>query len=584
MSPAAAYTLAVLVLMVAGLVRGWARTDLVMLGALGLLLVARIVEPEAAFAGFANPAVVAIASLFVVAAGVDRTGALGFLDDLLRPRSAHPGPALLRLMAPTALLSGVLNNTPIVAMLIPRVQAWAEARGPAASKMLIPLSTAAIVGGWLTLIGTSTNVVVHGLLQAEGLAGFEFFTLSWIGVPAMLAVLVYYAAVGHRLLPERPSAARVSAGGYAFDLAVADGAPFTGQTVEDAGFRDLGTAFLARRRREGVAREVRPQDTLLPGDVLTFVGAPTALDALSLRAGLERTTPGHADVDVSETELSLFEAVVGAGSRLEGRTLQEVGFRERYGGVVLGIRRGSAPVEGGLGREPLRAGDLLLVEGRPAMVSRLVGSEDFTLVAPLDAVRPVGRLAPLALAILVGTIALAATGALPLATATFAGALAMVATGCLRGAALRRAVDVPVILTIGAALGIGQAVEATGLADMAAVGVEAVAGVGGAVAALVALYAVTNVLAELVTNKAAAVLMLPVALAVAADLGAPWLPFAVVVTIASAASFLTPVGYQTNLMVMAAGGYRYTDYARAGAPVALIVGAVTVAVATIAWL
>ena len=582
MTPAALYTLGVLAVMVAGLVRGWGRTDLVLLGALGLLLLGRVIEPEAAFAGFANPAVVAIAALFVIAAGVDRTGALGFLDGLLRPRSARPGPALLRLMLPTALLSGVLNNTPIVAMLIPRVQAWAESgRGPAASKLLIPLSTAAIVGGWLTLLGTSTNVVVHGLLLAEGLEGFDFFTLSWVGVPAAVVVTIYMAAVGHRLLPERAAAARAATAAYSFDLAVAEGAPFAGQTVEAAGFRELGTAYLARRRRGADAAEVRPLDVLLPGDVLTFVGAPAALDALSSRPGLRRTVP---DLSDAPEAAPLFEAVVSAGSRLEGKTLQDVGFRERYGGVVLSIRRGAEPLAGGLGREPLRAGDLLLVEGPHVLGARLVGSEDFALVAPLDHVRPVGRLAPLALAILVGTIALAATGVLPLATATFAGALGMVATGCLRGPALGRAVDVQVILVIGAALGIGKAVEATGLADLAAGGVEAVAGVAGPLGALATLYLVTNVLAELVTNKAAAVLMLPVALAVAADLGAPWLPFAVAVTIASAASFLTPIGYQTNLMVMAAGGYRYTDYTRAGAPVSALVFVVTLAVAAAMWL
>ena len=577
----AVYTLAALALMVIALVRGVARTDLVLLGTLGLLLVAGVVGPGAAFAGFANPAVVAIASLFVVAAGVDRTGALGFIDGLLRPHSDRPGPALLRLMLPTALLSGVLNNTPIVAMLIPRVQAWQD-RGPRASKMLIPLSTAAIVGGWLTLIGTSTNVVVHGLLQAEGLPGFGFFTLTWVGVPVVVLVTGYYVLAGHRLLPDRDgSSSAAASGGYHFELRVEDSAPFAGQTVEAAGLRTLGDAFLARIRRDEAVQEAVPEAVLLPGDVLTFVGGSAAFDVLLARPGLARTAPR---VKADRPDLPLFEVVVAPGSHIEGKTVREIGFRERYGGVVVALRRRAEDVAGGLGRVVLRAGDLLLVEGRPGLAGRLARlSDDFALVAPVGHVRPVSRRAPVALALLVGAIGLAATGVLPLASATFAAALGMVVTGCLRGESLRRAVDVPVLLVIGAALGIGQAVETTGLAEIAASGIEAVASLGPVVTLLV-VYLAANLLAELVTNKASAVLMLPVALAVAGDLGTDWVPFAVAVTIGSAASFLTPIGYQTNLMVMSAGGYRYTDFARAGAPVSLIVCVVTVTVCWLVWL
>ncbi|MEM1116192.1 MAG: SLC13 family permease [Bacteroidota bacterium] len=574
------YTLGVLVVMVWALVRNVARTDLVLLGTLGLLLLAGILDPVGAFAGFANPAVIAIGALFVVAAGVDRTGALGFLDGLLRPRSDRPGPALLRLMLPTALLSGILNNTPIVAMLIPRVQAWAERHGPAASKVLIPLSTAAIVGGWLTLVGTSTNVVVHGLLQAEGLPGFGFFTLTYVGVPAMLVVTLYYAVVGHRLLPTTASGAPGRRRDYLFELRVAEAAPFAGKTVEAAGFRALGDAFLSRIRRGESLTDAVPEAAILPGDVLTFVGGPAAFDALLARPGLDRVGP-----EVEEApDLTLTEAVIAPGSRLEGRTLREVGFRERYGGVVVALRRSGAEVEGGLGRVVLRAGDLLLVEGRPTLDARLgAQGEDFALVAPVGHVRPVSRRAPVALAILAATIGTAATGVLPLATAAFAGGLGMAVTGCLRGEALRRAVDVQVLVVIGAALGIGKAVEATGLAALAATGIEAVAPFGPVVS-LAVVYVVSNLLAELITNKASAVLMLPVALAVASDLGTDWVPFAVAVTIGSAASFLTPIGYQTNLMVMGPGGYRYTDYTRAGLPVSLLVGAVTVAVSAVVWL
>ena len=218
------------------------------------------------------------------------------------------------------------------------------------------------------------------------------------------------------------------------------------------------------------------------------------------------------------------------------------------------------------------------------LADRLTAQSDaFALVAPVGHVRPVTSRAPVALGILVAAIALSASGLLPLATSAFAGALAMVLSGCLRGDALRKAIDLPVLLVIGAALGIGEAVEATGLAAVAASGIQLASPMGPAVTLLV-VYLVSNLLAELITNKASAVLMLPVALAVAADLGVTWVPFAVAVAIGSAASFLTPIGYQTNLMVLSPGGYRYTDFTRAGLPVSLLVCAITVTVCVWVWL
>lgn len=577
------FTLGALVMMVVALVRGVGRTDLVLLGTLGLLLLVGVVTPEQAFEGFSNPAVIAIASLFIVAAGVERTGALGFLEGLLKPRSSRPAPTLLRLMLPTALLSGMLNNTPIVAMLIPRVQAWARVVGIPASKLLIPLSTAAIVGGWLTLIGTSTNVVVHGLLLSEGLPGFGFFDLAWVGIPAVILVTAYYSLLGNKLLPDRGDTSlpgRVR--DYQFELTVLPDAPFIGKTVEEAGLRTLGHAYLARVRRGGVVKEVQPDTTLLPDDILTFVGNVQAHDALVRRAGLERKAPM---VDAGVPDLPLVEAVVAPNSDLAGRTLKEIGFREEYGGVVLGIQRRGSPVKGGLGRVVLSPGDLLLLEGKPALFQRLSARKsDFALVSAHDYVRPAARRAPLSLAILFAMIALVATGVLPLATATFAAALGVVITGCLRGQALGKAIDVQVILVIAAALGLGKAVESTGLASAAAHEIVGLAGAVGPVVMLIIIYAAANLLAELITNKASAVLMLPIALAVATELGSDWKAFAVAVTIASAASFLTPVGYQTNLMVMGAGGYRYTDYARAGFPVSIIVMVVTVIACALVWL
>ncbi len=585
------YTLAALAVMTASLVANFARPDLVLLGTLGLLLLGGVVSPADAFYGLSNPAVVTVGALFVVAAGVERTRALAFLDRLLSaPGRAKAGGILARVMPMTSVLSGFLNNTPVVAMLIPRVQEWGQQRGVPASKLLIPLSYAAILGGMLTLVGASTNVVVHGLLLAEGLPGFSMFDFAYVGVPAALLVAVYFVTVGHRLLPatEGGEERRAQLRDYHFDVRVARDAPFLGQTVEEAGLRTLGEAYLAHLRRGDRVIPASPEALLEPGDVLTFVGHVSVLDRLLKRSGLERKVEAVETRDRlrNPQDLILYEAVVATSSFLVGRTLKEADFRERYRGVVLAVHRRGERIDGSLGQTPLQAGDLLLVEAGPYF-DRFDGParEDFYYLTPIEQrVEKASRRAPIALALLVGMVAAATVGVLPLTVAAFCAALGMVVVGCVSGPGARQAIDLSVLLVIAAALGIGKAVEATGLAAAAAHGITSLAADAGPLAALALVYVTANILAELITNKASAVLMFPVALSVANELGAEPKAFALAITIAAAASFLTPIGYQTNLMVMGPGGYRYTDYAKAGLPVSLTVAAIAIGVIHFVWL
>ena len=587
------YTLGALALMTAGLVSNLARPDLVLLGTLGLLLLAGVVPPADAFYGLANPAVITVGALFVVAAGVERTRALAFLDRLLTPGGSGRGGAgsiLSRVMPMTSVLSGFLNNTPVVAMLIPRVEEWGRQRGVPASKLLIPLSYSAILGGMLTLVGASTNVVVHGLLLAEGLPGFNMFDFAYVGVPTVLIVAVYFALVGHRTLPaaEGGEERRAQLRDYHFDVRVSPRAPFLGQSIEEAGLRTLGDAYLAHFRRGERVVVARPEEVLEAGDVLTFVGNVKALDGLLERPGLERKISAVETDDSLRTprDLVLFEAVVATTSTLIGRTLKDADFRERYRGVVLAVHRRGERIDGSLGQTPLQAGDLLLIEAGPHF-DQYAGAdrEDFYYVTPVEQrVEKASRRAPLALALLVGMVAVATLGVLPLTVAAFCAALAMVVVGCVSGPAARQAIDLSVLLVIAAALGIGKAVEATGLAAAAAGVITGLAAGSGPLVALVIVYVTANILAELITNKASAVLMFPIALSVAAELGAEPKAFALAITIAAAASFLTPIGYQTNLMVMGPGGYRYTDYVRAGLPVSLTVAAIAIGMIHFVWL
>ena len=599
-------TLAVVGGVVGALVSDSGRPDFVLLTGLAVLLLAGVLSPQQAFAGFSNTAVLTVGALYIVAGGVQHTDALARLDRVLFAQTTCLPALLARFMVPTAVLSGLLNNTPIVAMLTPRLQAWADAQGIPASKLMIPLSYAAITGGMMTLVGTSTNLIVAGLMEAEGHEPLHLFDVTWVGVPAALAVVAYFVLGGHRLLPDRgtsapPVEAELEADMFEVAVNEAGAASVAGQTVAAAELRDLGDAYLARVRRDGQVLQATPRLHLKPGDVLTFNGRLAARERLLRRPGLKRTLP-TLDADATDpvryATLPLYEAVIAESSDLVGATLGEANFREEYRGVVLGIQRKNEPVTGPVGTTRLQAGDLLIVEAPTDFEQRWSrGSRDeFYIVAPRDGQaherRPPqeepddGRddLAPLALALTGGMVLAAAVDLVPIATAAFIAALLMVLSGCITPPEAQRALNVQVLVVIAAALGLGTALETTGLAQLAATGVIGATAAWGPMAVLAGIYLVTNLLTEVITNNAAAVLMLPISTAAAGTLGAPPKAFGLIVAIAASASFLTPIGYQTNLMVMAPGGYRFSDYARVGWPVTLLVMGTSVMIIALVWL
>jgi di/tricarboxylate transporter len=608
LGPDAWITVAVVIGLVGALMADWGRPDLVLLSGLSVLLVTGVVTPGQAFAGFSNSAVLTVGALYVVAGGVQHTDALSKLDRVLFPNTTRLGPLLARFMVPTSFLSGLLNNTPIVAMLTPRLQKWADAQGVPASKLMIPLSYAAITGGMMTLVGTSTNLIVAGLMEAEGYEPLHLFDVTWIGVPAALVVIAYFVLGGHRLLPDRGTSApaveqELDENMFEVKVTVQSSRPPSGQTVAEAGLRDLGDAYLTHVRRGTQVLQARPQLALEQGDILAFNGSLAARERLLKRPGLKRTLPhpdGHHDDPVRYETLPLYEAVIAESSDLVGTTLGEANFREKYQGVVLGIQRQDEPVTSPVGTTELQAGDLLIVEAPDDFEERWSSGsrEEFYLVAPRDgqARRAGGQedegeeeddrsgRAPLALGLAGGMVLAAATGIVPIVTAAFIAALLMILTGCIRSAEAQQALNVQVLVVIAAALGVGKAIETTGLAEAVARSVLSVTEPFGPVAVLAALYLMTNLLTEVITNNAAAVLMLPISMAAGSSLGAPPIAFGLIVAVAASASFLTPIGYQTNLMVMAPGGYRFSDYARVGWPVTLLVMATSVTVISLLWL
>ncbi|MCY3613765.1 MAG: SLC13 family permease [Bacteroidetes bacterium] len=581
-------TIAVIVSIAVALVRDLARPDLIFLAALGLLLVAGVITPSEAFAGFSNGAVIALGSLFVVAAGIEKSGLLRRFERQLLRRVSNLSKALFRLMIPTALVSAFMNNTPVVAIWTQPVQRWAYRSRLSPSKLLIPLSYAAIAGGMITLIGSSTNVVVSGLAQDAGhtLALFDF---TMIGLPAAVIVLIFMAFFGVRLLPDRasePPFTRSRLEKCLFEVRVTRRSPLIGQTLKQAGL-DVGdeSAVIVQIRRGKHVMAFDPQIILDQDDVLCFSGSLSVLEDLLNRPGFG---PGRA---ISEQRLGnllpMYEAVISETSYLIGKSLAEVDFLAKYGAVVLAVQHKSGVLEGaGMRDTTLKAGDLLLVGAVAGFEERWHASHlEFFYVVPRGVSRRKFSRARMvtSVSILAAMVLAISTGRVPLPTAAFTAALAMVVTRCITVATARNALDLQVLLLIASALGLGVAVGKTGVAENLAQVLTEIGGINP-ILALIVLYACTNVLTELIANKAAAVLMLPVALSMASTFDAEPKAFILTVAVAAAASFMTPVGYQTNLMVMAAGNYRVRDYLRVGLPVSLLVMLVSTTIISLRWL
>lgn len=581
MEPAAWWTIVVAMGVFVALASDRVSAEVAVLGGLVALLVSGVLTPEAAFAGFSNPGVVALAGLYVITAGLRETGAMdGIAGWLLRTARTVPQ-ARRRLTITTTAASAFLNNTPIVALTMPIASAWARRHDVSVRGLLMPLSYAAVFGGACTLLGTATHLVVHGLLIERGLPGMGLFELLPIGLPVALVCLpALWWLARRRLDPagDDPVSHDEARREYTADLRVTADAPFLGQSVEDAGLRQLAGLFLVRiERAERIIAPVAPTERLQAGDRLTFAGLVDTLVDLQRRKGLVAPLAEHAD-----SEWIMHEAVISRGSRLVGRGIREMGFRTRYNAAVVAVHRHGEHIEERIGDIVLRQGDTLLLHAPRGFARAWRDSADFYLVSEMpDTARPRHSRAIFAAGIMFAVIAIAAFKLLPLASAAVAGALATVVTGCLSPGHARRSIELSVLIVIAAALGIARALEQTGAAAALASGlVEITAGLGP-LALLTCVYLAGTILTELITNTAAAALLFPIAISVATSAQLDPRPFALATSVAAAISLATPLGYQTNMMVFGPGGYRFSDFFKMGAPLQLLAAAV--AISMISW-
>lgn len=561
--------------------------DIVMTMGLTILLVGGVLSPAEALAGFSNEGMLTVAVLYVVVAGLTDTGAVAWLaqDVLGRPRSTRR--AQLRLMLPVSALSAFLNNTPIVAIFVPAVKVWARRNDLSLSRLLIPLSYASIAGGLCTLIGTSTNLVVNGLLVGEpGTRGMGMFEIAWVGLPVVAAVMLFMLVFGGRLLPDRkaPLAIGDDLREYGIAMRVEPESSLVGQTIEAAGLRSLPGLYLSEIERDGsMLPAVPPSEVLRADDNLTFVGAIDSVVDLNRVHGLVPATDQVFKLEGPRQDRRFFEAVIAVAHPLVGKRVRDGRFRSRYDAAIIAIARNGRRLHGKIGDLVLNPGDTLLLEARPDFARRYANSRDFLLVSEIGDFRPPNHQhAKRAIAIVVGMVLLAGFGVVSLLEAALIAAGLMLALDCTTGYAARQAPDWQVLIVIAASFGIGAAMETSGASAGLADWVVLLSA-GDPHLCLAWVFVVTAVLSAVATNNAAAVLAFPVAVAAAGQLGVSLLPFAVAIMVAASASFATPIGYQTNLMVMNAGGYRFADFVRVGLPLTLLVGVLAVLLIPLVW-
>lgn len=568
-------TLVVLVAMLGVLVVDRFPPAGVVFGATFTLLLTGVIDSEVAFSGFSNSAPLTVAALYVLARGAQKTGMLTTMTSRLLGDGTGRR-AMTRFLVPTATASAFFPNTPLVAMLIPDVLGWCRRHGLSPSKFLMPLSFAALLGGVVTLLGTSTNLVISGLLDAEpDSAPLSVFEMTPVGLPVAIVGTVLLLVFGQRLVPARltpPESAEAQSREFSMTMQVVEDGPLDGATVAAAGLRDLQGVFLVQiERDDAVVGPVSPDRRIDGGDVLTFVGNVDEILDLQRRKGLRSTEEEHV-LAVDSPSTRFFEVVIGRSSPLVGMTIRDAGFRGTYQAAVIALHRSGHRVAGKLGSIRLRHGDTLLLLAKPNFRRNWNDKRDFLVVAPVGGESPRATAkAPIVALVTAGVILLSATNVLPLLEGAVLGAAALVFTRTLTFVEAREAIDLDVIILIASAFGLGEAMQSTGLAARVANGLTAAFDGFGPAGVVFGIVLATAMLTELVTNNAAAIVMFPIAIASAGAAEVDPRSMAIAVAVAASASFLTPIGYQTNTMVYGPGGYRFLDYVRVGAPLTAVV-------------
>ncbi len=565
-----------------------AAPDLIFVGVVTLLMTLGILSPKEALAGLANEGVITVGVLYIIAAALRETGVMSWVAQQLLGRPKSIRHAQFRMMAPVAGMSAFVNNTPIVSMCLPVIDDWSKKHQISPSKLMLPLSYAAILGGTCTLIGTSTNLVVMGLLTADPSlkTDLKMFDLAWVGIPCVVIGVAYILFFSGWLLPERRPAGRQFGDPkeYTVEMLVEPGSPLVGKTIEAAGLRSLPNMYLMEIDRDGeLIPAVSPQESLRANDRLVFVGIVESVVELQKIRGLKPATNQVFKLDSPRIRRSLVEAVVSSSCPLVGKSVREGRFRTNYNAAIIAVHRNGERIRKKIGDIELQAGDTLLLETHPSFLEQQSHSRDFYLVSRVEGYStPRHERALVAGLIFVGMVIAAGTGLLKMLHASMLAAGLMLITRCCTSTIARNSVDWQVLVAIAASFGIGQAMETTGAARQIADGMLGIAGDNPHMA-LAAIYLMTMLATELMSNNAAAVLMFPIAVATALSLQVNYMPYVMSVMFAASLGFATPLGYQTHLMVYGPGGYKFSDFLRMGVPLDLLMGVICVTLIPQFW-
>jgi di/tricarboxylate transporter len=560
------------------------RVDVVGIIVMVTLILLGLVTPREGISGFANEAVITVAAMFILSAGLLRTGAIDILSRWAE-RTAKGGE--FRLLLVTLLLvvplSAFINNTPVVVVIIPMVLGLTRKMGISPSKLFMPISFASQLGGTLTLIGTSTNLLVAGLVLDLGMERIRLFDITPPALIMTAVGLAYLLTVGRWLTPTREAAADLIATyelrEYLTGLVVGPESPLAGRSLRDANFgQNYGLQVIGIDR--GGERIPFPRGGVFiqAGDVLIVEGRIPDIarieeeEHLSI-AGSRPQFPVEQPKSTGEGQArgaALAELIVPPRSPVVGRSLRQLNFRNRYGLPVLGIQRHGAPFHEAMRDAVLAPGDILLVSGTPTELRRLHQTGDLALLGTVAL--PAKRLRKLkySVSIIVGVVLLAAFDITPILVSAMMGVAAMFITGCITPDEAYEEIDWMVIVLLGAIIPLGLAMQNTGTAELIATQLLLLTRPLGLFGVLAMFYLLTSLLTELISNNAAAVVLAPIAIAVASALGASPMPFIIAVMLAASNSFMTPIGYQTNTFIYGPGGYRFSDFIRVGGPLNLL--------------
>lgn len=584
-----ALTLGVVAVIFGALVRGTAPPDILFVGATLVLTLLGVITPVDAFAGFSNPGMLTVAFLFVVAAGLRETGVLDALGRQVLGSTKTERGLISRLAAIVLPMSAFLNNTPVVAMFVPVLVSWSRKHRISPSKVLMPLSFLTILGGTCTLIGTSTNLVVNGMIVSSGMPSMGLFEIASVGVPYAIIGTIYLLTVGQKLLPDRKEMLEQlgeSRREFLVEMLVQPNCRLIGQTIEQAGLRHLPGLFLIEIDRGGeTIGPVDPFDVVKEGDRLTFTGVVSSIVELERIVGLVPASDPSYEVSPSaQRRRRLSEAVISSNSPLIGKTIRDADFRAAYGAAVVAVHRGGARVEKKIGDIRLRPGDTLLLQTQPHFRRAHRNDPAFYLVSDVKEWRPLRRDRAIpAFVAFVALLAMMTTGVIPVHVAAGLAAVAMVAMGCLSSGDANASIEWQVLVTIAASFGLGTALDKSGAAaSIAETMVSSIEG-WGPIAALAGIYLIGSLMTEVITNNAAAVLLFPICVETAKLYDVSPRPFLVALMLAASASFMTPIGYQTNMMIYGPGGYRFSDFLRVGAPLNFLLWGVAVLLIPMFW-